>query len=471
MSTAIWTAFGAIWEDNDKVSFNGVTKRIQVNSDVTALDIQTDVYSAWIRWVERVQNTQYLPAMRFTGLDPVPGGLTGATYFLINGWKLVYDANKVALTGILYSDDYDTAFWSKDDDPIFPAVVSALSVPSSFDIVAIAEAVAAKFAEPQITTSGIVSSVWSNSTRTLTEGAGGGATAQEIWEYATRTLTEGAGGGATAEEVATAVWDKPYSQHDTDGSMGHLVNYLRIMEKAIHVDTDLDNDGDGSQEFPYNNITSAIDRAEEDGIRNIYLAGDIVLNRNVKNLTILGIGVPEFDCNGYDLKNTKLFQVKTKGEFTGTITVQDSVLLNGAFLNGFYENCALAGNLTCVDGADVFIKDCASGIPGTGRPTISMNAGGTATLSLRGYNGGMTIKDCDSVTDRVTVEMNGASLTFDSSCTAGVMVARGVGKFVDETNGATVVDETINREYLDTLTPTVNVDEAAIATAVWNYTQ
>lgn len=448
MSLPVWTAFGAIWQDNDKVSFNGVTKIIQVNSDVTELDIQTDVYSAWIRWFERVQNAQYLPAMRFTGIDPVPGGFTGATYFLINGWKLVYDANKVALTGILYSDDYETAFWSATGSPIFPAVVSALSVPSSFDIVAIAEAVAAKFAEPQMTTDGIVSSVWTNTSR---------------------TLTEGAGGGATAEEVATAVWDKPYAQHDTDGTMGHLVNYIRIMEKAIHVDTDLDTDGDGSQEFPFNNITSAIDRAEVDGIRNIYLAGDIVLTRNVKNLTILGIGTPEFDCNGYDLKNTRLFQVRTKGEFTGSITVQESVLLNGAFLNGFYENCSLAGNLTCVDGADVFIKDCASGIPGTDRPTISMNAGGTSTLSLRGYNGGMTIKDCNAVTDRVTVELAGGSLTYDASCTSGVMVARGLGKFVDETNGATVVDETINREFIDTITP--SVDETAIATAVWNYTQ
>jgi hypothetical protein len=51
------------------------------------------------------------------------------------------------------------------------------------------------------------------------------------------------------------------------------------------------------------------------------------------------------------------------------------------------------------------------------------------------------------------------------------MVARGVGKFVDQTTGATVVDETINREYLETLDVTATVDEAAIATAVWNYTQ
>lgn len=127
MAVLIWGAWGAEWAEAEKVSFNGVTKRITVNSGVTSLDIRTDVYSAWIRWLERETNTQYLPAMRFTGLDPIPGGFTGATYFTINGWKLCYDPNIVAVSGVLYSDDYDTAFWSVDGvSPIFPATVSSL---------------------------------------------------------------------------------------------------------------------------------------------------------------------------------------------------------------------------------------------------------------------------------------------------------------------------------------------------------
>ena len=44
--------------------------------------------------------------------------------------------------------------------------------------------------------------VWGASTRTLTSGGSGGATAQEVWEYTNRTLTSGGGsGGATAQEV------------------------------------------------------------------------------------------------------------------------------------------------------------------------------------------------------------------------------------------------------------------------------
>jgi hypothetical protein len=97
------------------------------------------------------------------------------------------------------------------------------------------------------------------------------------------------------------------------------------------------------------------------------------------------------------------------------------------------------------------MKDCVSSVPGTLRPTISMNAGGTSQLSIRGYSGGLTVKDCNNVADRVTVELHPGSLTFDSSCTNGIMVARGVGKFLDQTAGATVIDETVNQEMIDDL--------------------
>lgn len=126
MSLTLWISHGEEWLAAEKVSFNGVTKRIRVNDGVTALDIRQDVYSAWVRWTQRYTNSQYLPAMRFSGLDPIPGGFTGDTYFTINGWKLEYDPNEVAVSGVLYSDDYATAYWSATDKPIYPATVSSL---------------------------------------------------------------------------------------------------------------------------------------------------------------------------------------------------------------------------------------------------------------------------------------------------------------------------------------------------------
>ena len=107
-----------------------------------------------------------------------------------------------------------------------------------------------------------------------------------------------------------------------------------------------------------------------------------------------------------------------------------------------------------------FLKFCASVIPGTGRPTISMNGLGSSNLSVRKNSGGMTISDCNNVNDLVTVEVSEGSLTFDSSCTAVEMVARGVCKFINDSAGATVYDEVIR--------PSDVID---IPIQVWNHTQ
>lgn len=155
-----WAAFGEEWALAEKVSFNGVTRRITVNPGVTTLSIRDDVYSAWVRWVEREDNARFLPAMRYSGGDPIPGGETGVTFFLSNGWKLEYDANVVAISGVLYSDNYPTPYWSATDQPIFPATVSSL-VNSA---VSYQNVVTGTALTPEQT----AAAVWGAATRTLT---------------------------------------------------------------------------------------------------------------------------------------------------------------------------------------------------------------------------------------------------------------------------------------------------------------
>lgn len=153
----LWQAYGEEWLLYEKVSFNGPAKKIIVNENVTALNIRDDVYSAWVRWVERDDNTKFLPAMRYSGGDPIPGGETGVTFFTTNGWKLVYDANAVAINGVLYSDNYATPYWSATDQPIYPATVAALvNSAVSYQNVVTGDL------------STVPASVWSHAARTLT---------------------------------------------------------------------------------------------------------------------------------------------------------------------------------------------------------------------------------------------------------------------------------------------------------------
>ena len=165
-----WAAFGDEWALAEKVSFNGTTKRITVNAGVTALDIREDVYSAWVRWVELDDNARFRLAMRVSGFDPIPGGFTGATYFMTNGWKLEYDPNTVAIAGVLYSDDYATPYWSAANQPIYPATVSSL-------------------VNSAVVTQNVVTGT------ALTQEQ----TAQAVWQAAARTLT---GGGDSAIALA-----------------------------------------------------------------------------------------------------------------------------------------------------------------------------------------------------------------------------------------------------------------------------
>jgi hypothetical protein len=213
------------------------------------------------------------------------------------------------------------------------------------------------------------------------------------------------------------------------------------ISREVYIDTEAVPVGNGSQAAPFNNLTTAIDYAESIGCKNLIVYSDIILDRQLKNFKINGVGNPTVDCNGQDLTKSEFIHCKMQGTYIGPITVQESLLLNNFWLNGFFEKCALAGDLFCIDGSQVLVTGCMSAIAGLGRPTISMNGIGSSKLSLRKNSGGMTIKDCNNILDEVTVEVAEGSLTFDSSCTAGVMVARGLGKFVDESNGATVHNE------------------------------
>ena len=161
MATLAWGAWGDEWALNEKVSFNGTTKRVTVNSGVTSINLRTDVYSAWCRWTVREDNLRFPQAMRSAGGDIIPGGETGITFFTINDWKLCYDPNVVAVTGVLYSEDYQTAFWSLDGTrPIYPATVSSL-VNSSVSYQNVVSGVA-------LTAEQTANAVWGATTRTLT---------------------------------------------------------------------------------------------------------------------------------------------------------------------------------------------------------------------------------------------------------------------------------------------------------------
>lgn len=105
--------------------FDGVGKKIIVAAGVTNISMP-EMYARWIDWLQVDDNGKWAQALRYSGYDPIPGGFTGATFFLTNGWRVVYDPNTVAVSGVLYSDQDATAYWPPAGSPIYPATVAAL---------------------------------------------------------------------------------------------------------------------------------------------------------------------------------------------------------------------------------------------------------------------------------------------------------------------------------------------------------
>lgn len=125
--SAIWASWSPDWSLYDKVDFDGINKVIYVHPEVTSLDIRQDVYTSWVDWVSLRDNLKFKSAIRVSGLDPIgSGAYTGDVYFLINGWKLSVNLQRVKITGVLYSDDFDTAYYTETLSPQYPATVAAL---------------------------------------------------------------------------------------------------------------------------------------------------------------------------------------------------------------------------------------------------------------------------------------------------------------------------------------------------------
>ena len=214
-----------------------------------------------------------------------------------------------------------------------------------------------------------------------------------------QVVNEGGGGG----------WDDLLVDHNTAGTFGGAVNSLGYIDHMVYINTENVAAGNGTQNAPFNNLTNAIDFAESKNIRKLIVQADITIDRQLKTFTLVGVGNPTIDCNGQNLTGCEFWHCAMEGNYIGAITVQESILLDGFWLNGFFEKCALNGDLFCIDLSQVNLVKCISNIAGTGRPTISMNAAGTCLLSVRGFNGGMTIRHCNTVTDAVTVEMSGGA--------------------------------------------------------------
>jgi len=94
-----------------KVTFDWENKLIIVNSWVTDIDVEKDLYSEWKKWSILDDNLKYLSAFRTIWGDPTSWTNTAPKFFFLQNWWIlkVEDLNLNIATN-LYSDDYNSPF-------------------------------------------------------------------------------------------------------------------------------------------------------------------------------------------------------------------------------------------------------------------------------------------------------------------------------------------------------------------------
>ncbi len=106
----IWAAFGDYWTAYHDVTFDGENRLIYVAPEITLINIEIHIYSDWKEWMAIADNSKYAQAIRSVGGDELPGGdKLGATFFMMNGWKVVID-HAIQFVGNVYSQDGSAPF-------------------------------------------------------------------------------------------------------------------------------------------------------------------------------------------------------------------------------------------------------------------------------------------------------------------------------------------------------------------------
>ena len=112
-ATLFYGHWADAWNLNQKVTFDGVNKLILVSNGILELDVKQDLYSDWKEWTQTLDNAKYEQAFTVIGGEPLPGNrFVGATFFLINGWKIrTWEGNHtLTVNGNLFCEDGSPAF-------------------------------------------------------------------------------------------------------------------------------------------------------------------------------------------------------------------------------------------------------------------------------------------------------------------------------------------------------------------------
>ena len=209
----------------------------------------------------------------------------------------------------------------------------------------------------------------------------------------------------------------------------------------------------GTPEAPCNNITDAYSIAEERGFPTFYIIGDLNITSAfppLDNYTFIGESQSKSTitiADAAEVYRCEFQDASLDGTLDGACSVNHCIINDLIYVNGVIYNSIIGGSLTLGGSEVAYLINCASGIPGVMIPYIDMGGSGQS-LIVRNYNGELDLRN-KTGTDVVSIDLNSGSISIDSTVTNGEITIRGIGKLIDNSNGATIIaEDLLNKENI-----------------------
>ncbi len=219
----------------------------------------------------------------------------------------------------------------------------------------------------------------------------------------------------------------------------------------------------GNGQYPVNSFEEAYQIATSKGLTRFRLSHanafstplDIV-NFNVRGDSAVSTSL-QLDPSAV-VDNCQITDLTITGTLDGGTIIERCVVNGINYFNGIINNSALTEQPIVLGGSsEALFFQCFSAVPGgNARPRIDFNHGPTP-LAVRDWYGGLELVNKTNDVGEVSVDMSSGTLYIRSSCTAGEITVRGIGRLVDESGaGCNVISNGL-------------LDPSRIATDVWSY--
>jgi hypothetical protein len=199
----------------------------------------------------------------------------------------------------------------------------------------------------------------------------------------------------------------------------------------------------GTRQQPCKTWSNAVSISSQTGLKAIQVTGTLTLDTIAMGYSFFNTDTTaELALNGQDVSTCYIEGMKLSGAgvFGTGATVKECVIDSVTGFNGFMNQCVFMNTLSLGSGDSNFVY-CISGVPGLGRPSVTLTNPATK-LGVRNYSGGMDLEG-STTGNEISLDFYSGTVDFQASCTGGTAVVRGATKIIGTGAGITVSDDSI----------------------------